>query len=364
MGSKIQPQLFRRATISILLAFLFISCTDRPSVTHHGIFAPSRLRSVIGQDGVCSIKFSDSVTLWTFADTITGSWKSDAARLAADKNGAVMDGMLSNSLAWSEGITENNFKDITLNFYSEKGRAAQFIKYMPGEDPLHHRFWALDGFRSGSRLYVFYLHVYVPDHTKFLDFKVLYTGLARWDIPDGWKPGDRISFKRIGKPFGTGSPCFGAAVHERNGYLYLAGHSKDGKGSFPLSFARVKTADIENKNSYQFLTDKGEWTGRIEDAGKFFNDVSGECSLSYNESLKQYVIIYSRVLSGDVISVRFSDFSGLPGLRGEVVVDLPAPESGSMWAYSAKEIFHTGRRVFLIYINPSKYQPMLVELKY
>jgi len=318
----------------------------------------------VGQDGVCSIKFSDEITLWTFADTITGKWKSEKGRAAADKNDAVIDGMLSNSIAWSEKISEKNYKDIKLNFYKENGRTAQFIKNKKDENPYKHRFWALDGFRTGNKVYIYYLHVYIPDHTKFLDFEVLNVGLARWDIPHGWKPGDRINFRRLGPVFGKGTPFFGAAVLESDSYVYLAGHFKKSALEFPLSIARVKIEDVENIKAYKFLSQSGEWVDDLKRAGAFIGDVSGECSLSYNDYLDEYIIIYSKNFTGDVASVRFKDFKKLPAAESKVVLKVHKAEGAAMWPYSGKEIFSSGKSLFLIYIDPVRYQPLLVELKY
>ncbi len=348
----------------LLLIITSTSCKHSPVAADHGLFAPSRLESVIGQDGVCSIGFSDTITLWTFADTITGEWKSEKGRLTGDKNEASISGMLSNSIAWSEKINEYNYRDIKFNFYKEKGKTAQFIKNRKDENPQKHRFWALDGFRSGNKVYVYYLHVYIPDHTKFLDFEVLNAGLARWDIPEGWKPGDMINFRRLGPLFGKGSPFFGAAVMERSGYLYLAGHFKKSQLEFPISIARVRIEDVEERKKYSFLSPQGEWVSDIRSAGAFIGDVSGECSLSYNDYLKEYIVIYSKNFTGDIAALRFKDFNGLPASQGVIVHRVSRKADGKMWPYSGKEIFSSGRSLFLIYIDPERYQPLLVELKY
>ncbi len=351
-------------SIILTAAMILLMCGRKTEVTEHGIFAPSRLNSVIGQDGVCSINFSSDITLWTFADTIVGKWKSCKGRELADKNEAVMEGMLSNSIAWSEKITAENFSSIKLEFYRENGKVSQFIKNMSAEDPRKHRFWALDGFRSGNRLYVYYLHVLIPDHRKPLGFEVLYTGLARWDVPEGWKPGDKMDFRRLGPVFGKEYPYFGAAVMTGNGYVYLAGHCKKSSGSFPLSFARVRSDRVEDSGSYSFLSKEGLWTDDIKTAGGFFGDVSGECSFSFNGFLKEYVIIYSKIFTGDICQVRFKDFEALPSATSEILFRVRKENDTGMWPYSAKEIFSEGRSLYLIYIDPGRYQPLLLEIKY
>lgn len=349
---------------ALCIALCIVSCAVKPSVTEHGIFAPSRLESVIGQDGVCSIPLDDEVTLWTFADTITGSWKSGEDRLSGNKKGAVIDGMISNSIAWSKKISENNYRDIKLDFYKENGKVSEFIKHEKGENPLKHRFWAMDGFRFKDRVYVYYLHVYIPDYRKFLEFDVLSVGLARWDIPAGWKPGDPVMFRRLGTLFGKGTPFFGAAVLERDGYVYLAGHFRKSGTEFPLSIARVEARNVENTEAYSFLSPDGEWVRDVKDAGSFVGDISGECSLSYNGYLKEYVIVYSKAFTGDVAVVRFSDFSRLPFAEKQTVYRVHKEEKSGMWPYSAKEIFSSGRSVFIIYIDPVRYQPVLLEVKF
>ncbi|MCL1833383.1 MAG: DUF4185 domain-containing protein [Leptospirales bacterium] len=348
-----------------IILLLVLSCTNNPTAVEHGIFAPSRLESIIGQDGVCSIDFWDDITLWTFADTIIGNWISDKGRMESDQNEAVIAGMISNSIAWSEKITENNYKDIPFSFYKKNGRVKQFIANNRDEDPWKHRLWALDGFRYKDRVYIFYLHIYVPDPGEFLNFEVLYTGIARWDIPQGWKGGDDFNFKRLGMLFENGTPFFGAAVMPKGDYIYLIGHSKKGGDKFPISIARTKIDDAENRSSYSFLSSDGEWVDDIEKRGDFIGDVSGECSLSYNDYLKEYIIIYSKAFTGDLAMVRFKEFSKFPKAKSKVVYkNSRVIESNKLWPYSGKEIFSSKNIIYAIFIDPVKYQPILVELKF
>ena len=346
----------------IILIVIISGCLTGPSVIEHGIFAPSRHEYVLGQDGVCSIQFDESLTLWTFADTILGKWKTGNGPVSSLENDTVTEGMISNSLAWSERITPANFKNIKFSYLTEDGRPAQFIKNRSGEDPLYHRFWALDGVRIGNRVYVYYLHIYVPDHSRFLDFKVLYSGLAVWYIPEEWKPGDPVRFKRLGPLFQGEYPAYGASAMMKEGYVYLAGHFKKGD-KFPLSFARVQAEKIEDVSEYEFLTEHGNWGKDINAAGEFFGDISGECSVSYNSSLKKYVLIYSRIFTGEIVAVTFTDFNRLNEAKQATVYKPDKKEGAPMWPYSGKEIFSGDGRIFIIYIDPLIYQPMLLELK-
>jgi len=351
-------KLFTRYIALLLMAVLFCSCGERAE--NRGIFAPSRLNYVKGQDGVSSIPFDNNTTLWTFADTIIPL---DGKEKTAQGSQGDQYTMISNSLAWTEKVTAENVTHIQFSYHKESGKVAQFIKNRRGENPLRHRFWALDGVRIGDRVYVYYAHIYVPDPVKFLEFSVKYIGLAVWDIPADWKPGNGFRFMRIGALFPEGYPFFGAAAMIRDGYLYTAGHSKRDGAGFPLSFARVKTCDIENPGSYEYLDGQGRWTGDFRECAYFFNDVSGECSLSYNSCDRVYDVFYARVFTGETLHVTFRDFSSINSMKSRVIYSPPLPREGGMWAYSAKEIFSEGCRTFLIYIDPDKYQPVLLELE-
>lgn len=364
-ADNISMKILKRNLLFILiLLFIIISgCLTKPSVIEHGIFAPSRHEYVLGQDGVCSIQFDDTLTLWTFADTILGKWKTGNGPVSSLETDTISDAMISNSLAWSERITSKNFRNIKLSYLTEDGRPTQFIKNRSGEDPLYHRFWALDGVRVGNRVYVYYLHVYVPDYTKLLDFKVLYSGLAVWYIPEGWRPGDPVRFKRLGQMFQGEYPAYGASVMLKDGYVYLAGHFKKGD-RFPLSFARVQDYKIEDITAYEFLTAGGVWVKDIDAAGEFFGDVSGECSISYNSRLNKYILIYSKIFTGEITAVSFAGFDSMSEAEHATVYVPKKKEGAPMWPYSGKEIFSEDGRIFIIYIDPMIYQPMLIELKF
>ena len=140
----------------LILSLLVISCSQKPKVIEHGIFAPHRLESVIGQDGVCSIDFDDKITFWTFADTILGEWKSENKIVSPFvSDDSVFKKMIPNSIAWTAKADKENIFDPEFNFISEKGEAAPFIKNRKDEDSMKHRLWAVDGIRINNTLYVY-----------------------------------------------------------------------------------------------------------------------------------------------------------------------------------------------------------------
>jgi len=347
----------------ILLAVLFfLFCKSSTVVKEHGIFAPSRHNYTLGQDGVCSIDFDENTTLWTFGDTIIGKWKNNSGPEKSLKEDAIAEGMISNSIAWSDKINPANFRDIKLEFLTENGKVTQFIKNNPQENPLYHRLWALDGVRVKDRVYVYFLHVFIPDYSKFLEFKILSVGIAFWKIPDGWKKGDEIHFERLDNLFTDNPPAFGASAIRHKGYVYIAGHFKKGM-SFPVAFARVKEDLITDRSSYEFLDSNGNWVANLQDAGEFFGDVSGECSISYNSCLEKFIVVYSKIFTGELMLAQFKDFSEMTSVKSLSVYKPGLKKEASMWPYSGKEIFSEGKNIFAIYIDPALYQPILVEIE-
>ncbi len=346
-----------RGFIVFLLAAV-LCCGER--TVNLGIFAPSRLEHIKGQDGVSSIAFDEKTTLWTFADTIIPA--ADNNKSAAEVNTGKGCTMISNSLAWTEKINTSNVASLKFNYYMENGTVAQFIKNTRAEDPMHHRLWALDGLRIGDRVYVYYAHIFVPDYRKFLQFTVKYIGLAVWDVPRDWKPCDGFDFRRTGPLFPEGYPFFGAAVMVKDGHVYAAGHSKTGK-SHPVSFARVRVDRIGDLHSYEFLDSEGGWSKDFARCAGFLGDVAGECSLSFNEYYGVFDLFYARMFTGETVHVEFKDFSLISRMKSRVVYRPAPPEDGEMWPYSGKEIFSWDKTNYLIYIDPEIYQPILLEYK-
>jgi len=352
--------------LAIIVPLFFIACDYR--VENLGVFGTSRLEHVLGQDGVTSIPFSDEVTLWTFGDTITGSWKKGVSPDAPFTERAAMTGMIHNTLAFTEKVTENNITSLKFTYYREKGKLASFLKHRPGENPSLDRLWAFDGIRIDNRVYVYYVHVYIENPAKALSFRVKSVGLARWDIPAEWKPGDPVSFVRLKDIFTGSPPAFGAAVFRKDGYIYTIGQYSTRNFRAPVKIARVPVERIEDSGSYEFLTANGTWTRILAKGDSFLNDVAGECSLSYNEYLRSYIIVYCQVFSGKVILVNFKDFAGLHGAEKKVIYAAPEVQVEDKvqapWYYSGKEVISFGKTMYAIYIHPTEYQPYLLRIRF
>ena len=357
----------RGIVLSLCITLLVIACGREVQVEPLGMFGPSRLRHVLGQDGVASIPFDNSLTLWTFGDTILGSWKGGVSTAATFSERAIVKNMLPNSLGFTGPLSSRTVRELDFSFYTEKGKISRFIRSLPGEDPEWKRIWALDGIRLGGSVYVYYLDIQIDDPGSHMAFSLKGTGLARWNVPPGWKRGDAVDFRRVVTLFEKDEPAFGGSVIEKDGYIYATGQFSTKEFKSFARIARVPAGEIGKRSAYRFLAPGGRWTDNLAESHALFGDVAGECTLSYNASLGRYVLVYCRLWSGEIAVVRFADFRELDAPRVTAVYTPPplAPGSGAhnQFYYSGKEIFSEGRDVFIIYINPADYQPYLVRVK-
>ncbi len=348
--------------ILCLICFLAVSNSFCLTVKNEDIFAKSRLKYVLGQDGVTPIeienKQGEKMLLWTFGDTILGEWTGEITTDATMNFNDItkMNAMPPNSIALSPLINDENYKDPNFKFLlNSSGVVKQFIGYTKDENPFALRLWADDGIQIGNKTYVYYMII----KSSQSDFSVLGTGLASWEMPDKWEIKD-INFKRK-FDFKIKNIILGDGVIRKGKYVYILARSeKDGKTFGYLSFARVKAKYIERPSKYRYLNSKGKWVK--ENFGKFFGDVCGEASLSYNEKSKKFRIVYMALKEQKIKMISFDNFKNFPKNAQTTDVYTPKPKEKILY-YSAKEIAETDKFIYLIYIDPSIYQPILIKIK-
>lgn len=330
------------AALLCFIVLLLPGCGKQAEITQYGVFAPSRLEHVKGQDGVTPIDFNDAYTMWTFGDTI------------------IENEMISNSLAFTPNIDADNIMQLPFTYYSENGRIVPFIRNKGSEDPARDRLWAFDGMRVGNTVYVYYAHVYINEPSKPLAFSVKGSSVARWQVPDTWRLGDRVRFTRVKSLFSGDMPAFGASVLRFNEYVYVTGHkSKNNKSS--LVIARVHPHAIMQKNSYEFLQSDGSWAHNIMTAVYFYDDVAGECSLGFSEKHQLFYIVYCQLFTGNIVMCMAPTVEQLPRARKMVLYSPEALKGSNMMYYSAKSLIKRENSWFIIYMHPLEYQPYLIR---
>jgi hypothetical protein len=365
---KANPTVITRGVFTALV-LVSLTCCPRERVENLGIFGESRKESILGQDGCTPVPL-DGIMMWTFGDTILGSWKGTLSVSSTFEEAASMKGMISNALAFTPIPDSATIRELPFAFYREGGTVKPFIKNRAGEDHRLWRFWAIDGILVDGIVYVYYIIVYVDPNIKdkgesLLPVRIMGVGIAEWNVPKDWRPGDPVDFKRTATVFHEGEPVFGDSVILRDNYLYLLGHGPASKDRVPAFIARVAPNDLKNRAGYQFLGKGGAWHAELDRAMPLCQDVMGEPSLSYNEFLGRYILLYCS-LDGAIKLASFTDFSELDGASAEVIYNpppLPRIESRDhLFYYSGKEIFHTSKSTYAIYINPAIYQPILLRI--
>ncbi len=327
----------------ILSVFCYTQCSKTHSVTEYGVFAPSRLSFVNGQDGCTPIDFDHRYTLWTFGDTITD------------------EGMISNSLAFTEKINATNVTQLQFEYYREHGKIAQFIKNTYGENPSRDRLWAFNGIRVGNMVYVYYAHVYIHDPAKPLSFTMKESSIAYWNVPKQWEIGKPIHFIRKKNMFVGNVPALGASVMMHNNYVYVVGHI-GGENKSSLVIARVHKDNILRQNHYEFLQGDSNWDKKFNLAKRLYDDVAGECSLTYNVIKRSYNIVYCQLFTGNIVMCKAQTIELLPQAKKEIIYTPPRLRGTAMMYYSAKAILHEEKQWYIVYMNPLEYQPFLVKV--
>lgn len=349
--------------ISLIFAVAQTAC--RAKAEPLGLFAPSRLDHVLGQDGVAPISFDERLVLWSFGDTILGEWKGGVSALATFSERAIVKAMPANSLGFSGPLTRESIKDPGFEYYREIGKIVPFIRTKRGEDPARVRLWALDGIRLGKSVYVYYAKIWIDEPGKVLAITPQGTGLARWDVPEGWRKGMNIVFRRMDGIFSPNEPIFGGCVIEKDGFLYVTGQQTKKDFKSYAFIARVPKEHIDKRSEYRFFSTERTWDADITKALPLFGDLAGECTISYNEVRKSFIIVYCRLGKGEIALTEFRDFNVLVSSPGRTVYTLPSlPEKRdqAVFYYSAKEIYADGQDLFVIYIDPTEYQPYLVRI--
>ncbi|MCX8124090.1 MAG: DUF4185 domain-containing protein [Spirochaetes bacterium] len=327
---------------SALCICLSVQCNSK-KVVEYGVFAPSRLAYVKGQDGCTPIDFDKQYTMWTFGDTITD------------------DGMISNSLAFTQKVTTHNVAQLQFSYYQERGKIVQFIKNEAGEDPARDRLWAFDGIRIGDTVYVYFAHVYIHDAAAPLSFTMKESSLAYWKVPFKWQIGNKIQFIRKKNMFTGNVPAFGASVLESGNFVYVVGHISE-KNKSGIVIARVDKNSIIDQSQYEFLQGDSNWNNRLDSAIRLYGDVAGECSLSYDDGLQSFCMVYCQLFTGNIIVCMSKTVEGLPTAQKYTVYMPPRLQGSSMMYYSAKAIAHDSNQWYIVYMNPMDYQPYLIKV--
>ncbi|MBN1534668.1 MAG: DUF4185 domain-containing protein [Spirochaetes bacterium] len=360
---------FRRplTLLSISILCLLIpylpSCRQDPCrVENLGIFVHPDSDDIVGLDGCASIPLDKRTVLWTFGDTIIGRFKKKITAMSAFEDSAVMKGMLSNSIALTGMPDNDTIERLRFRFFRVDGAPVEFLLRQRG-DRNRNRIWPVDGIRLGDTVYLYYMAIRIEVGSGS-PFRTAGTGIAAWKLPPAPAGDYTPDFVPLHMLFGGDEPVFGDSVIRRQGWIIVTGHRSAGGSSYAY-IARAPETSITMRKRYQFLTAHGGWTTEIAEAGRFFGDVAGEPTLTFNDEMDCYVVLYCG-LGGEIKSITCRALEQLPcRIPRTIYIPPPLPRiegRSFMFYYSGKEIFSTENHVYAIYINPAIYQPTLIRI--
>lgn len=241
----------------------------------------------VGADGGYSIALSDAVTLWLFGDSIIGD-VSDGKRVNTKR-------FARNSIAIQQGKDPST---AIIDFYwgppDQTGDPTPFIEPDDGRG----WFWFADGVLTPEGLYLFLMHMDTDTSAgeSIFGFKHVGSTLAHvanpHDHPTAW----RITQYQI--PWARFEPhhslMFGAALLQDGGYIYIYGFDEEpsdfGHQSH-MVLARTSKNNLADFNQWEFYSN-GQWQSDWQQTTRLFPDIGVEYSVSYQESLQQYVVVY------------------------------------------------------------------------
>lgn len=291
---------------AVLLSFLFsasISASDQKQPfpafeisSGTPLFAQAAATGVVvGQGGNYAVALPDGRTLWLLNNVMTGERK-------ADGQSAVWD--ITDGAAALSASTAPEAQAGALSYVSdENGLPLPLLSGDLGEYTQVRKFWPRSGYCGAGRCVVFYsvMNNYGPGPYEY--FRVG-QGVASSENPAG----PYVKAARGGRYslWNDIEPAFGTALlADNDGWLYVYGRVMTAPGEYGAALARVKAGDLPARDKYSYYggdLSSSTWTSDLAEAGTVLERVPEDFSVSYNDFLKGYLLVYMDDESGTVFA--------------------------------------------------------------
>lgn len=334
---------------------------------------------MVGQDGAFSIPLNGE-TLWFFGDTLIGTrvpgeslWYPGGQWIGpGDMTGkATYERMLNNSgLLLPRQTGKGGLKNFRY-ICDEQGQLRPLISLLEHEDPDWIRVWCLHGIRIEKKIYLYFIKVQMlKDGPLPANFEIIGSGLAvgsthNWQFRRIFHLGNDILWP-------VGQPHFATAIlrHTREDWLYAYGVKKDETGRQNCYLARVRPADIEQLEAYEYLIGRQPvWGASVTEAIPLFEGMPNELSVSFNPYLNAYLAVHSFGTDGRIVGRTAPEPWG-PWSKAQLIwtvqVSNGRPIPYQRLIYAAKEhpslADGSGRIIYITYIEFEEYYPHLLEV--
>lgn len=277
---------------------------------------------VIGQDGAYSVSLKKG-NLWLFGDTFFGTFNSD--RSFKYKGTVHNNAFYTDDVKASDGITGIEYKK------DSDGFATYLLNNAEAENPKKIKLWPGHGIQTGKGIYLFYSLVEIFGEGSF-DFRHVGQGIAFGKTPLGHF--QRLKYRGNFSFWNKDEPRFGVSVYtDTDGWVYIYG--RDESAPYGFKVAKVRKDQIANPNAYLYFSKKGKWISKMDQAIILFESGPAEASVSYNQFVGKYLLLYSRFFEKDVV-VRLADNPWGPW-SNTISIYKCKPKKKDGFCYAAKE---------------------------
>jgi hypothetical protein len=310
----------------------------------------------LGADAAYSIPLRHGRDLWIFGDTLNGTHR-------------VVQGNVPMMVRNSIGVSTCTAGQWKIRYFIRRDTQGKPVDFFQAQHPKTW-YWALDGFRVGSDVWVTLLCLQATQADSAMGFATCGSDLARISSlgpdPLQWK----VAYFPLVPDGAHAYPSATAVVDGRNADLFAL----DEQGTRPLLAARIPLSGLINpRQNLEYLARDGQWRNGFDpaDAQPVMAHGSTELSIRYHPKLHQWlaVMFEPSAFSGKIL-LRSAPAATGPWSAGQVIYHVPEMQPGTpdydkdTFCYAAKEHpeFEHGDLVFTYVCNTFAVPKLQTEL--
>lgn len=264
----------------------------------------------LGADAAYSIPLGDGRDLWIFGDTLEG------------KSREVHDSvpvMVRNSIGISQCDAQGAW---SIHYSIRKNGDGKPMDFFTAQHP-NTWYWAMDGFRSGSDVWVTLLCVRASDAHSAMGFETCGSDLARISSPGSDPEQWKITYFPLVKDGVRAYPSATAVVD--GAYADLFALHEEGDKALVATRIPLSGLDAPQKN-LEYLAANGQWRKGFDPvhAASVMAPGISELSIRYHPELKQWLaVMFKPGMFSKEILLRSAPTATGPWSEGQVIYSIP-----------------------------------------